>query len=98
MVTIGMNYQVIEGKQDAFISMFNKVLEVMAGIDGHGESHLYRDVNDGCSFLIVSEWTRRQAFDDFIASETFAKVATWGREQILAARPKHQVFGHDEPA
>ncbi len=96
MVTIGMNYRVIDGKQDAFIQMFNKVLEVMNGMDGHKESHLYSDVNDQCSFLIISEWTRKQAFDDFVASPTFAKVVTWGKEQILSARPKHQVYGQDE--
>lgn len=96
MVTIGMNYDVIEGKEDAFIAMFNKVLEVMQDIDGHSESHLYRDVHAPGSFLIVSQWTRKQAFDDFIRSETFGKVANWGKEQILAGRPKHEVYGSDE--
>ncbi len=98
MVTIGMNYRVSEGKQDAFIAMFNKVLEIMAPVEGHSESHLYRDVGDSCSFLIVSMWARKQAFDDFIASETFRKVANWGKEQILAGRPQHQVYGGDEPS
>jgi heme-degrading monooxygenase HmoA len=92
MVTIGMNYQVIEGKQDAFVAMFNKVLEVMHGMAGHTQSHLYRDVSDPCSFLIVSEWSDKGAFDAFIRSETFAKVATWGKEQILSARPSHKVY------
>ena len=97
MVTIGMNYRVIDGKQDAFVSMFNKVLEVMDGIEGHERSHLYCDVNDACSFLIVSEWTRKPAFDAFVASDKFARVAAWGKEQILADRPRHQVYGADEP-
>ena len=96
MVTIGMNYKVLEGRQDAFIAMFNRVLEAMLGIDGHRVSHLYRDVQDPSSFLIVSEWDRKEPFDAFIRSETFAKVATWGREQILAARPQHRVFEEKE--
>ncbi len=96
MVTIGMNYHVIDGKQDAFISMFDKVLEVMNGMEGHTESHLYADVHDPCSFLIISQWTRKQAFDSFVASPTFAKVVSWGKEQILSSRPRHQVYGEDE--
>lgn len=96
MVTIGMNYRVIEGKQEAFISMFDKVIELMRDNEGHAQSNLFVDVHDGCSFLILSQWRRKAAFDAFISSETFAKVATWGREQILSARPKHEVFGEDE--
>jgi len=64
----------------------------------HQDSHLYRDVHGSCSFLIISQWSRKQAFDDFIASPTFAKVASWGKERILADRPRHQVYGADEPA
>ena len=96
MVTIGMNYQVIDGKQQAFIAMFNKVLEAMQGIAGHKESHLYVDVNDPCAFVILSEWSQKADFDAFIGSEAFAKVANWGREQILAGRPRHTVYGQDE--
>lgn len=96
MVTIGMNYRVIDGKQDAFIAMFNKVLSALQETPGHRESHLYVDVNDPCAFLIVSEWTERSAFDAFIRSEKFAKVATWGSQQILAERPRHTVYGDSE--
>jgi heme-degrading monooxygenase HmoA len=93
MVTIGMNYQVLEGKQDAFISMFNKVVEIMGAAAGHRESRLYRDVNESCAFLIVSEWTDEAQFRAFIESSTFAKVANWGKERILAGRPRHRVYG-----
>ena len=68
MITVGMNYEVIEGKEQEFESVFAKVLEVMKGMEGHGESHLYKDVADLNSYLIVSEWTSEKAFDDFIAS------------------------------
>ena len=30
--------------------------------------------------------------NDFIKSDSFAKVTNWGKEQILAGRPKHQVY------
>ena len=37
MVTIGMNYKVIPGKEETFETAFNKVVKAMGGIDGHDE-------------------------------------------------------------
>lgn len=96
MITVGMNYEVIEGKQQEFEAMFAKVLEAMQGMPGHGESHLYRDVSNDRSYLIISEWTDQNAFDAFIASDRFKAVANWGKEKILAARPKHEVYGRTD--
>ena len=56
---------------------------------GHTQSHLYRDVFDAQKYLNVSDWSDRQALDAFIASEQFRKVASWGKEPILAGRPTH---------
>jgi len=96
MVTIGMNYQVIPGKEKTFESAFNKVLHAMRGMDGHGDTHMYRDINDGFRYLIVSQWTSKAAFDAFIGSDSFRNVANWGKEQILAGRPSHEVYGADD--
>ena len=93
MITVGMNYEVIEGKQDEFEKMFAKVLGVMEGMEGHDDSHLFVDVSKRNSYLIVSKWTDEQAFDGFIASERFKNVANWGKEKILASRPKHEIYG-----
>ncbi len=93
MVTVGMNYQVIEGKQQSFEAMFAKVLTVMNETEGHGESHLYIDVSAPTSYLIVSQWDDAEVYDAFIASDRFKQVVTWGKEQILAGRPKHEVYG-----
>ena len=93
-----MNYEVLEGKGPLFESVFNKVLGVMQGMDGHKASHLFRDVNSPNRYLIISEWTRRDAFDAFIKSDRFKGVVTWGKEQVLAGRPKHEVYGQDEPS
>lgn len=98
MVTVGMNYRVIAGKEEPFEKMFAKVLEAMASMDGHSETHLYRDVSDPQSYLIVSYWNSRAKYDAFITSDQFKKVTDWGKESILAARPKHEVYGADEPA
>jgi len=94
MVTIGMNYKVIAGKEQIFERAFEQVLKTMDTIDGHSRSFLYCDVKDKLSYLIISEWSEKGAFDEFIRSEAFAKVTNWGKEQILTARPSHQVYNH----
>lgn len=97
MVTIGMNYNVLAGKEETFEKAFNKVVKAMGGIDGHADTHMFRDINDTGHYLIVSRWSDKGAFDGFIASDTFKSVANWGKEQILSGRPQHEVYGGDEP-
>lgn len=92
MVTVGMNYQVLPGKEEVFERAFKSVKEVMSKSPGHTNSHLYKDVDAVNSYLIISDWNDKEAFDSFIRSEAFAKVTNWGKEQILAGRPKHQVY------
>ncbi|MEX0777033.1 MAG: antibiotic biosynthesis monooxygenase family protein [Phycisphaeraceae bacterium] len=92
MVTIGMNYQVLPGKEKMFEDVFAAVLKAMGGMPGHTRTNLYRDVQDPARYLIVSDWSDRQAFDAFIASEQFRSVANWGKEQILAGRPTHDYY------
>ena len=92
MTTIGMNYVVLPGKEEVFERAFKGVLDVMKTIPGHAHSALYRDVDNGSSFLIISDWSDKGAFDGFIRSEQFAKVTNWGKENILAGRPKHTVY------
>jgi heme-degrading monooxygenase HmoA len=93
MVTIGMNYEVLAGKEQIFENAFNNVVHAMRSMPGHGETRMYREINNPRQYLIVSQWTEKPAFDAFIASEAFRSVATWGKEQILAGRPKHEVYG-----
>lgn len=92
MVTIGMNYEVLPGKEDVFERAFSQVLEVMKKADGHTNSFLYRDVHKANSYLIVSDWNNEQEFTSFVRSEAFAKVTNWGKENILAGRPRHTVY------
>lgn len=93
MVTIGMNYDVVEGKETTFENAFKRVVAAMQGIDGHGESRMYREIENPRSYLIISQWTDKGAFEAFIASDTFRNVAQWGKEQILTGRPRHEVYG-----
>lgn len=92
MVTIGMNYEVLEGKEETFETAFNKVVVAMGGIEGHTASHMFRDVNNPQRYLIMSLWSDRKAFDAFIGSEAFRSVTNWGKEQILTGRPHHEVY------
>ncbi|HWL95337.1 MAG TPA: antibiotic biosynthesis monooxygenase family protein [Phycisphaerae bacterium] len=94
MVTIGMNYTVLPGKEEIFENAFRKVIHAMSGIQGHTRSKMFRDIDDPRSYVILSEWSDKTAFDAFIASDTFRNVANWGKEQILAGRPSHTYYEH----
>jgi heme-degrading monooxygenase HmoA len=96
MITIGMNYKVLPDKGETFTKAFNNVLGVMNDMEGHKESFMYQDVNDPNSYLIVSEWTSEDAFNDFIASDKFKQVVNWGKENILMGRPQHRTYQHSE--
>ena len=93
MVTIGMNYQVLDGKEEIFEGACRKVLEVMGGAAGHDHSQIFRAI-DGkpATYLIVSRWSDESAFNAFIQSDTFKKVTSWGRDNILAGRPSHTTY------
>ena len=92
MVTVGMNYHVLPGKERAFEDVFKAVLAAMHGMAGHTRTSLYRDVLEPQKYLIVSDWSDRGAFDAFIRSDQFRKVADWGKEQVLAGRPTHEYY------
>ena len=94
MVTIGMNYKVVNGKEETFENGFRKVISAMAGIDGHTQTRMCRDIDDPQLYVILSEWSNRDAFDQFIASDTFRKVTDWGKEELLAGRPSHTYYDH----
>lgn len=95
MITVGMNYQVLPGKGQQFEDVFAAVLAKMEEMEGHRESHLYRDVADEGRYMIVSDWSDKAAFDGFMSSEQFRSVANWGKEQILAGRPSHEIYEKD---
>lgn len=89
-----MNYKVLPGKEEVFERAFKSVLDVMRAMPGHSASYLYHEVETPSSYLIVSDWSDKSAFDAFIKSEQFSKVTNWGKEQILSDRPRHQVYQH----
>jgi len=87
-----MNYHVIEGKQQDFEDKFAAVIAALNAAEGHTSSTLWKDVADGASYLITSEWNDENAFTEFIRSEAFRAVTNWGKEQILSGRPQHKIY------
>ena len=94
MITVGMNYHVLPGKQQDFEEKFVAVLAALRSADGHTSSNLWKDTSDDASYMITSEWSDEQAFGDFIHSQAFKDVTTWGKEQILSTRPQHKIYKH----
>jgi heme-degrading monooxygenase HmoA len=92
MVTVGMYYDVIAGKDALFRAKFQEVLACLEVIPGHTRSFLYQRVDDPGSYAILSEWESRQAFLDFVRSDVFRQVTSWGREQVLRRAPQHKIY------
>ncbi|QOJ13153.1 MAG: antibiotic biosynthesis monooxygenase [Planctomycetia bacterium] len=92
MVTVGMNYDVLPGRESDFETVFAKVLDVMRAMPGHTDTHLYRDVARPGRYLILSEWSDQGAFEAFTRSDRFRAVTDWGKSQILAGRPRHEIY------
>jgi len=93
MITVGMDYQVREGKGPTFEEGFHKVLKVMSKMSGHIRSRLFKDVDNPGDYLIHSEWESRDAFMAFLRSDEFAETTRWGAREILAGRPSHRIYG-----
>ncbi len=92
MITVGMNYHVLEGKQQDFEEKFAGVIDALNAAEGHTSSTLWKDTADDASYLITSEWSDEAAFTSFIRSDAFRAVTSWGKEQILSGRPSHKIY------
>ena len=92
MTTIGMHYDVIPGKEAEFERGFLGVLELIKTLPGHAESHMYRDIQDAGSYVILSRWSDKSAFEAFIHSDQFKSAVAWGKAEILRGRPRHKVY------
>ena len=95
MTTSGMHYDVVPGKEEEFERGFLNVIEHLKGVAGHVESHMYEDVQSVGSYVILSEWDSREAFQSFLRSDAFKQVTAWGKAEILRGRPKHKVYTND---
>jgi heme-degrading monooxygenase HmoA len=95
MTTIGMQYEVIPGKEREFVDGFIRVLDFLKTLPGHVESHMYEDVQSKGSYIILSRWDNKESFDRFMHSPEFGKVVAWGKAEMLRARPRHTVYLDD---
>ena len=87
MTTIGMHYDVIAGKEQEFERGFLAVIDVLRTLAGHVDTHLYEDVASVGSYVILSQWQRKEDFDAFLKSDAFKNAVAWGRAEILRSRP-----------
>jgi heme-degrading monooxygenase HmoA len=95
MTTIGMHYDVIAGKEEEFERGFLNVLDYLKGVAGHVESRMFEDVRTIGSYVILSEWQTRDAFQAFLKSDAFKQVTAWGKAEILRGRPTHKVYTNE---
>ena len=95
MTTIGMHYDVIPGKEEEFERGFLSVIDVLKTLPGHIDTHLYEDVASAGSYVILSQWLRKEDFDAFMRSDAFKAAVAWGRAEILRSRPRHKVYTSD---
>ena len=96
MVTIGMNYQVLPGKEQIFEDACANVVKTMQAISGHDASEIFKSISaETSAYLIISRWQSEDAFRSFVASDAFKKVTNWGKENILAGRPSHTTYRED---
>src|SRR5262245_3828774 len=96
MVTVGMYYDVIPDTAPLFPAKFQEVLPLLKKTPGHKQSFLYERCDDPHSYAILSEWDDQQAFLNFIRSDVFREVTSWGREQVLRGAPRHTVYPRSE--
>ena len=79
MTTVGMQYDVVAGKEEEFVKGFLGVIEHLKGVAGHVESHMYEDVQVKGSYVILSQWKDKASFDAFLRSDAFRQVTSWGK-------------------
>jgi len=97
MITVGMQYDVREGKEAAFEKGCQGVVDLLKSEwKGHKLTRLFKDVNSPRSYMIYSEWETFADFQKFMTSDAFEKVTDWGKEEILEGRPKHQILKNEE--
>jgi len=92
MLTIGLYYDVMEGKEREFEEYFEAVREKVSSFKGFVSAILYRRVDMPNSYLIYSEWKDMPSFEAFIKSNEFHNVKEEGRSNLLISRPYHKIY------
>ena len=61
----------------------------------HPNVYAFGDVASVGSYVILSEWERKEDFDAFLHSDAFKNAVAWGKAEILRSRPRHKVYTND---
>lgn len=91
MLTVGLYYNVVPGKEQDFEEYFKVVAEQLTKIDGYVSALLYKRVDMPNSFLIYSEWRDRDSFEAFIKSREFSGAKEGGSDMLMG-RPSHKIY------
>jgi chlorite dismutase len=86
--TMGMFYTVKPDYREEFVETFGEVGGILDGMDGHRETALLTNRENGDDMFIASRWDSREDAMQFFRSEEFRNTVEWGRE-VLADRPRH---------
>ena len=86
--TMGMFYQVQADYRAEFVTKFDEVGELLAGMDGHEATRLLANHEDETDMFIDSRWRAREDAMAFFRSDEFGDTVEWGRD-VLADRPRH---------
>lgn len=86
--TMGMFYRTRAGERATFVDRFSDVVDLLEGMDGHVDTELFSNVEDGDDMFVRSRWEDREAAMAFFRSDAFRETVEWGRE-VLAERPRH---------
>ncbi len=91
MLTVGLYYDVVPGKEGDFEKYFGAVVEAIRQKEGFVSAFLYRRVDKPGSYLIYSEWKDRDSFEKFIKSRDFSGAKEGGSD-MLSGRPYHRIY------
>ena len=91
MLTVGLYYDVVPGKESIFENLFGEVIDTIKTMNGYVSAILYKRVDKPNSYLIYSEWKDMESFEQFIKSREFSDVKEEG-PQLLIDRPYHRIY------
>ncbi|MFA9516546.1 heme-binding protein [Halopenitus sp. H-Gu1] len=86
--TMGMFYTVEPDHREEFIEKFDEVADLLAEMDGHGDTDLMVNHEDENDTFIASQWRSQADAMEFFRSDAFRETVQFGRE-VLADRPRH---------
>ncbi len=93
MLTVGLKCQIHAGKEKIFERKCHRLLRSVQDSPGHFCTQLYRSPFQKHTYLIISQWETREAFNTFVTSDQFHTASIWATATILAAQPRHIVCG-----